>query len=516
MGLFRWLDERLDLAGIRRTLLDREVPDRLTWWHTLGSATLTVFLIQVITGVVLATYYAPSPDHAYDSIRYIDHQVASGALLRGIHHWGASAMVVLIVAHAVRVFSVGAYKYPREANWLVGIVLLLVVMGFSFTGYLLPWDQKAYWATVVGTNIGGTTPVVGGYVVTLLRGGAQLGSATLTRFYAFHILWLPLVLGIFALVHLVIVVRQGIAPLPKTLERGAPSKTSDAAYPSYYRQAYAATKRGGVRFWPDIIGKDALVAFAVVAVIVLLAAMFGAPLEPPADPTDTAYVPRPEWYFLPLYQLLKLVPGSLESLVAFGVPTALILILLALPFFDRRSTRNLLHRPVGLTALVLLLGGSGLLIGAAVREAGPAVPPEVGRPLSSRSAPGAPSSTLSNAPDATSWRGKAGTRGPISRTSASITRGPGSTATSKTPADFIQTPRCRPSGHRSYRTRRSKTWRSTCRRFMASWPRESNRSTPTRSPRRRSRSSPIRASLRGRARGCTPLPPASRRERASP
>ena len=384
MSLFRWLDERLDLAGLRRTLLDREVPDRLTWWHTLGSATLTVFLIQVITGVVLATYYAPSPDHAYESIRFIDHQVASGALLRGIHHWGASAMVVLILAHAVRVFAVGAYKYPREANWLVGVVLLLVVMGFSFTGYLLPWDQKAYWATAVGTNIGGTTPVVGGYVVTLLRGGAELGSATLTRFYAFHVLWLPLALGAFVLVHLVIVVRQGIAPLPKTLERGAPLKTSDPAYPAYYRHAYAATKRGGVRFWPDIIGKDALVALVVVAVIVLLAATFGAPLEPPADPTDSAYVPRPEWYFLPLYQLLKLVPGSLESLVAFGVPAALILVLVALPFFDRKSTRNLLHRPVGLVALLLLLGGSGLLIGAAVREAGPAVPPEVGRPLSSR------------------------------------------------------------------------------------------------------------------------------------
>ena len=384
MGLVRWLDERLDVAGLRRALLDREVPDRLTWWHTLGSATLAVFLLQVVTGAVLATYYSPSPDHAYDSIRFLDHQVASGALLRGIHHWGASAMVILIVAHVVRVFSVGAYKYPREANWVVGVVLLVVVMGFSFTGYLLPWDQKAYWATAVGTNIGGTTPVIGKYVVTLLRGGAELGSATLTRFYAFHVLWLPLALGSIVLVHLVMVVRQGIAPMPRALEVGAPAGTADPSYPAYYRQAYAATKRGGVRFWPDIVGKDALVALAVVLVIVLAAAAFGAPLEAPADPSDTAYVPRPEWYFLPLYQLLKLVPGSLESLVAFGVPTALVVVLVALPFFDRRSQRNLLRRPVALGALVLLLGGSGLLIGAAVREAGPAVPPEVGRPLSSR------------------------------------------------------------------------------------------------------------------------------------
>ena len=382
-ALFRWLDGRIDLSGAKRALLDREVPDRLSWWHTLGSATLTVFTVQIVTGVVLATYYSPSPDHAYDSIRFIDHQVASGALLRAIHHWGASAMVVLIVAHVVRVFAVGAYKYPREANWLLGVALLFLVLAFSFTGYLLPWDQKAYWATAVGTNIAGTTPVVGGKLVTLLRGGAELGTATLTRFYAFHVLWLPLVLGGLVALHLVLVVRQGIAPLPGALEEGAPARTTDPAYSTYYRTAYAATKRRGVRFWPDVVGKDAIVSFTVVAGIVALALAVGAPLEAPADAMDTGYVPRPEWYFLPLYELLKLVPGSLESLVAVGVPTALVVALVALPFFDRRSTRNLLHRPIGLAALVVVLGGSGLLIGAAVRREGPAAPPEVGRALTS-------------------------------------------------------------------------------------------------------------------------------------
>lgn len=383
MGLRRWLDERVDLRGAKRALLDREVPDRLTWWHTLGSATLTVFAIQIITGIVLATYYSPSPDHAYESIEFIRHSVASGPLLRGIHHWGASAMVVLLAAHMIRVFSVGAYKYPREINWVLGVGLFILVMGFSFTGYLLPWDQKAYWATAVGTNIGGQTPVVGSALVKVLRGGAELGAATLTRFFAFHVLWLPLLLGGVVLLHLVLVIRQGIAPLPKALETGAPARTSAPEYPHYYHDAYAATKRRGVRFWPDIVGKDAIVACAVVVVIVLLAKAFGAPLEAPADPTDTAYVPRPEWYFLPLYQLLKLVPGSMERVVAFGVPTALILVLLTLPFFDRRSTRNLLHRPVAAAGLILLLGGSGLLIGAAVRGRGPKVPPEVGRPLTS-------------------------------------------------------------------------------------------------------------------------------------
>jgi len=163
----RWVNERVDLAELRRTLLERKMPAGLTWWHTLGSATLTVLAVQVVTGIVLAMYYAPSPDHAYDSIRYIDRTVASGALLRGMHHWGASAMVVLVFAHMIRVFTMGAYKYPREINWLIGVVLLFVVLGFGFTGYLLPWDQKAYWATQVGTNIAGTTPLIGGMMLKL-------------------------------------------------------------------------------------------------------------------------------------------------------------------------------------------------------------------------------------------------------------------------------------------------------------------------------------------------------------
>ncbi len=367
MALFRWLDERLDLVRAKRDLLDREVPARLTWWHTLGSATLTVFLAQVITGTVLATYYSASPDHAYESIQYVTREVASGTLLRGIHHWGASAMVVLIIAHMIRVFAVGAYKYPREVNWMLGVGLFLVVMGFSFTGYLLPWDQKAYWATAVGTNIAGTTPVIGAALVALLRGGSELGAATLARFYAFHVLWLPLLLTVLVALHIIVVVRQGIAARPRDLEVGAPRSTKDPAYPGYYRQAYAASKRGGMRFWPDILGKDAVVSAATVLVIVLLAVLFGAPLEAPADPTDTSYVPRPEWYFLPIYQLLKLVPGSLEAVIAVGVPTVLLIVLLGLPFFDRGSTRNLLHRPAALAGLALLLGGAGFLIGAAGR-----------------------------------------------------------------------------------------------------------------------------------------------------
>jgi ubiquinol-cytochrome c reductase cytochrome b subunit len=380
-GARGWLDRRIDLASIRRALLDREVPDRLTWWHTLGSATLTVFLVQAVTGIVLATFYAAAPDHAYESLAFVDRQITAGSLLRGVHHWGASVMVVLVIAHMVRVFTMGAYKYPREPNWLLGIALFLTVLGFGFTGYLLPWDQRAYWATQVGTNIAGTVPVVGASLTKLLRGGSQLGAATLTRFYAFHVLWLPASLGALVLAHLALVVRQGIAPAAAVLEAGAPPRTDDARYPPFYAAAYAGSKRAGVRFWPDIIGKDAIVSLGVVASLVVLALAFGAPLEAPADPTDASYVPRPEWYFLPFFQLLKLFPGSLESVVAVGVPTLLVLALLGLPFFDRRSARSLRHRPVALGALIVVLGGSALLLGAAMRDMQPNIAPESGREL---------------------------------------------------------------------------------------------------------------------------------------
>ena len=384
LDAFRWLDERIDVAGLRRALLDRKMPSELSWWHTLGSATLTAFMVQVVTGVVLAMYYAPSPDHAYDSIRYLERGVMSGALLRGMHHWGASAMVVLVLAHMVRVFTMGAYKYPREINWLLGVALLFIVLGFGFTGYLLPWDQKAYWATAVGTNIAGTTPVVGGILVKLLRGGSQLGAATLARFYALHVLLLPISLGAIVLVHIALVVRQGIAPRPHVLETGAPQRTDHPEYAAYYRTTYQRSKSAGVPFWPQIVAKDLVVGAGVVLVIALLAGIYGAGLEAPADPTDASYVPHPEWYFLPFFELLKLVPGSMESVVAVGAPAAIVLALLLLPLFDRGSTRSLGQRPASRFGMFAILGGMAMLIGSSVREEAPtAVAPEVGRPLTS-------------------------------------------------------------------------------------------------------------------------------------
>ncbi|MBI1806974.1 MAG: cytochrome b N-terminal domain-containing protein [Ignavibacteria bacterium] len=220
--LLGWLDERTGLKKIWETLFARKIPESkgsVAWFYTLGSACLFVFVVQVITGVLLAMNYVPSPDHAYDSVRFIDKQVFLGHFLRGLHKWGATFMVVVVLLHMLRVYFMGAYKYPREVTWMMGVVILLLVMAFSFTGYLLPWDQKAYWATAVGANIAGQTPVVGSHVAKILKGGEEMGVATLTRFYALHVLVLPILTALLVGIHLFLVVWHGISEPPEKTNR---------------------------------------------------------------------------------------------------------------------------------------------------------------------------------------------------------------------------------------------------------------------------------------------------------
>ena len=209
-----WLDERLGLSGIYTTVFDRKVP-KVNWWYTLGSATLFLFVLQLVTGIFLTVYYVPSPDHAYDSIQYIMNGVAFGWLIRGIHHWGASLMVVFVFVHMLRTFFMAAYKYPREVTWLTGVLLLLGTIGMGFTGYLLPWNQRAYWATIVGTEIAGTVPFIGGFIERILRGGSELSAVTLARFFAVHIWFLPALIAVLIGVHLYLVIRLGISSMPK-------------------------------------------------------------------------------------------------------------------------------------------------------------------------------------------------------------------------------------------------------------------------------------------------------------
>jgi menaquinol-cytochrome c reductase cytochrome b subunit len=225
-GIVGWVDERTGASGFLRGFLFRKVPKGTNWFYTLGSATMFAFLAQAVTGVFLAMYYDPSPTHAYDSVQHINNDVWLGSLVRGMHHWGASVMIVLIFLHMGRTFFFGAYKYPRELNWVVGVVLLVLTLGMGFTGYLLPFDQRSFWATVVGVNINGTAPFLGPYLSDFLRGGPEFGATTLSRFYAIHMLLIPVLIAALIGVHIYLVTKLGTtappwlkAKLPEPIEK---------------------------------------------------------------------------------------------------------------------------------------------------------------------------------------------------------------------------------------------------------------------------------------------------------
>jgi ubiquinol-cytochrome c reductase cytochrome b subunit len=333
--LYNWLDSRLNLKPVQKTLLDEPIPGGASWIYVFGSATLFLFLTQAITGMFLAVYYAPTPDHAYDSVRFIMDEVLFGSFVRGLHHWGASAMVIMIGLHMLQAFLYGAYKPPREVMWMVGVILFLIVMGFAFTGYLLPWDQTAYWATQVGINMVGTVPLIGDDLARILRGGEMLGALTLSRFFAVHVLFLPALLLSGIGLHLFILRRVGPAG-PWTDERSTLKR--EAFYP---RQVYM----------------DAVVMLGVFLVLAGLAAGIPLPLTDKANPSDTSFVPVPEWYFLFYYELLKYIHGPLEPLVTWVLPLVFITLLLFWPFIDRNPARNPTRRPAA-----IISGGVFLLI----------------------------------------------------------------------------------------------------------------------------------------------------------
>ncbi len=227
-----WLEERSGLVGGVRYFLFRKVPGDINWFQTLGSATLTAFLVQALTGVILAMYYKPDPATAYLSIQHITNDLTFGWLVRGMHRWGASVFIILMFMHMGRVFLFGAYKYPRELNWIVGVQLLAIGMFEGFTGYLLPWDQTSYWATVVGININGSAPFLGPFIAQLLRGGAEIGPDTLSRFYSIHMLMLPgAIAGLIGL-HLYLVIRLGVTSPPWSKDAAGSGPSQNGASPN--------------------------------------------------------------------------------------------------------------------------------------------------------------------------------------------------------------------------------------------------------------------------------------------
>ena len=334
--MYDWFDSRLNLKSIQKTLLDEPIPGGASWIYVFGSATLFLFGLQAITGMFLAIYYAPTPDHAYDSVQFIENQVTFGWFVRGLHHWGASGMMIAVGLHMLQVFLYGAYKPPREMMWMVGVVLLLIVMAFAFTGYLLPWDQTAYWATQVGINMVGTVPLVGDFLIKVLRGGETLGALTLSRFFAVHVLFLPAVIITGIALHMIIL--RLVGPAGPWDERKAAARR-EAFYP---RQVYM----------------DAVVMLFVFFALVALATLVPFPLADKANPSDTSFVPVPEWYFLFYYELLKHIHGPFEPLVTWVLPMVFVLIVLFWPLLDwKKTVRAPASRPIG-----MMLGAVFLLI----------------------------------------------------------------------------------------------------------------------------------------------------------
>jgi ubiquinol-cytochrome c reductase cytochrome b subunit len=323
-----WLRERLG-GPLFGGFLNRAVPEETGVPHTLGSATLFLLIVQVVTGIVLAMNYASTPENAYDSVTFITGQVLFGSVVRGLHHWGSSALVIVVDLHTLRVFVWGSYKAPREVTWMVGVALLLLVMAFAFTGYLLPWTQRSYWATVVGTKIVDTVPLIGGWLLQIIRGEADVGAITLVRFYAIHVLLLPALLVPLVILHLYLVYRHGIAPAPGN----------------------EATARKTKRFYPDQLAEDLVVSLIVLVILFGLTAIWGIPTEDRADPSSTTYEPRPEWYFLFFFQLLKYFEGPVwEPIGVVVLPLLVIALLFVLPLLDRRSERRPRLRPYAMGA----------------------------------------------------------------------------------------------------------------------------------------------------------------------
>ena len=324
-----WLDDRFDLGDIKRFVVEKGVPIHAQEiWYYLGGMTLFLFGVQIFTGILLLLYYRPSASEAYESVQFIVTQVQFGWLIRNVHSWSANLLIGLAFAHFFSVFFLKSYRKPRELTWLSGILLLFLMLGFGFSGYLLPWDELAYFATKVGTGIAGAVPVVGHFTLRLLRGGDDVTGATLSRFYGLHVAILPAVTTALVALHLLFVQRQGMS-VPLSIER----------------KLKPGERLPQMRFFPNYILRDVLAWYVVLAVLAALAAFYPWELGTKADPF--AVVPpgiRPEWYFLATFHTLKLLPshvlgveGEQLGVVAFGV-AALFLILV--PFLDRRASRG--------------------------------------------------------------------------------------------------------------------------------------------------------------------------------
>ncbi len=345
-----WLESRSGLGAFIKPLMSHRVPASAKWWYVFGSATLMFFVIQVVTGVCLATVYAPSAAEAWASLRYIDSEVPAGWLIRAIHGWSSNAMVVMMAIHGLQVFLHASYKYPRELNWITGVFLLLVVLGLAFTGQVMRWDQDAYWGLGIGASIVDRVPLIGSQMRDLVLGGPIIGGETLNRFFALHVFILPgMAIGLLGL-HLALIMRHGISEMPRAGER---------VDPATYTPAYEARmEREGVPFHPDASQRDMVFCGACLIALIVLAAVYG-PFGPGAqpDPTLIDTNPRPDYPFMWIFGAVSLLPPSSETVVMLAAPALLVVWLLLVPLLGRAGERAPSRRPGMMLAAALAVIG---------------------------------------------------------------------------------------------------------------------------------------------------------------
>jgi len=342
-----WFDKRLGLATPIRETMEHRVPrETASWFYVFGSAAFTVFLLQIVTGILLALLYVPSAAEAWNSLQMLNHHVTLGWFLRALHGWGSNFMVAIVLIHMTQVFLFGAYKFPRELTWILGVFLLLFTLGMAFTGQVLRFDQDAYWGLGIGASLVSRVPLLGPWSVNLLLGGPIIAGATLSRFFALHVFVIPGLLIAFVGLHLLLVLKLGINewPVPGRLVRRA----------TYMREYHELTQRDGIPFVPGAIVKDMFFSGFILLSIAACALYFG-PIGPSGqpDPTIIQTAPRPDYFFLWLYAVLSLLPPSLETPVMLIGPVIALIALVALPFFAGEGEKSWKRRPIAVLTVLL-------------------------------------------------------------------------------------------------------------------------------------------------------------------
>src|SRR5712675_371268 len=353
--LGEWLDLRLQLGTPIRETAEHPVPrETASWFYVFGSAALTCFMLQIVTGILLALIYVPSAGEAWNSLQTLNHDISLGWFIRALHGWGSNFMVAIVLIHMVQVFLFGAYKFPRELTWIVGVLLLLVTLGMAFTGQVLRFDQDAYWGLGIGASIASRVPVIGPWAVNLMLGGPIIAGATLSRFFALHVFVVPGLLIAFVGIHLLMVLKLGINewPMPGRIVRRA-------TYMQEYREL---THKEGIPFVPGAVWKDIVFSGFILLAIAVCAVYFG-PFGPGGqpDPTIIQTAPRPDFFFLWIYALLSFLPPSAETPILLIGPAVGIILLLALPFIAGEGEKSWKRRPIAVLTILLIAVALGTL-----------------------------------------------------------------------------------------------------------------------------------------------------------